>query len=182
MELKRIIRGLQDLKDHCTDMTDKEDPESIWREDVATLEAAIDLIQHAAGDEEEPQTEIQTDLTRLETIIRESERYRLGLLPGMKIKALPVLEIMKLKNPEKEPEKDENCEKIAEKATKPTENEQKPQENDPIKKIRASNINDGKISALYKGKWSVKDIAEEMHISEQTVRNHLKALGELGKI
>ena len=187
MELKRIIRGLQDLKDHCTDMIDKEDPESIWREDVATLDAAIDLIQHAAGDEEEPQTEIQTDLTRLETIIRESERYRLGLLPGMKIKALPVLEIMKLKNPEKEPEKDENCEKTAEKATKPTAQDEKPQEKaapdeEKPKKTKASNIDDGKISALYKGKRSVKQIAEEMHISEQTVRIHLKALKELGMI
>lgn len=31
----------------------------------------------------------------------------------------------------------------------------------------------GKVGALYAAGWSVKQIAEEMHCSEQTIRNHL---------
>lgn len=180
MDREKIVNGLMSLKEHCESMSDREDPDDIWKNDVSVLDGAIRIITGELP-EEEPQTEIQTDLERLETIIRESERYRLGIMPGMEIKQIPVLKLPTFET-KNAPETGEKCEKPAEKATKPTENEQKPQENDPIKRTRASNIDDGKISALYKGKWSVKDIAEEMHISEQTVRNHLKVLSELGKI
>ncbi len=180
MDREKIVNGLMSLKEHCESMSDREDPDDIWKNDVGVLDGAIRIIT-GEPPEEEPQTEIQTDLERLETIIRESERYRLGIMPGMEVKQIPVLKLPTFET-KNAPETGEKCEKSAEKATKPTENEQKPQENDPIKRARASNIDDGKISALYKGKWSVKDIAEEMHISEQTVRNHLKVLSELGKI
>lgn len=37
------------------------------------------------------------------------------------------------------------------------------------------NLDLGKIGALYRtNKWSVKDIASDMHCSEQTIRNHLQ--------
>ena len=30
---------------------------------------------------------------------------------------------------------------------------------------------------MYEGGWKVKDIADEMHLSDQTIYNHLKAMG-----
>lgn len=38
---------------------------------------------------------------------------------------------------------------------------------------KAKPIDHGKIMALHNGRWTVKAIAEEMRISEQTVRNHI---------
>lgn len=40
-------------------------------------------------------------------------------------------------------------------------------------KLEPLKIDHGKIIALHKAAWSVKKIAEEMDISEQTVRNHI---------
>lgn len=46
------------------------------------------------------------------------------------------------------------------------------------KNPRALEIDKGKICALWKsGSWSVKDIAADVHCSEQTVRNTLQARG-----
>lgn len=39
---------------------------------------------------------------------------------------------------------------------------------------RAANVDNGKICALRKAGWSVKEICAEMHISPATVFNHLK--------
>ena len=53
----------------------------------------------------------------------------------------------------------------------------------PVKKStpknpRALEIDKGKICALWQsGRWSVKDIAADVHCSEQTVRNTLQARG-----
>lgn len=46
------------------------------------------------------------------------------------------------------------------------------------KNPRALEIDKGKICALWRsGSWSVKDIAADVHCSEQTVRNTLQAQG-----
>ena len=50
--------------------------------------------------------------------------------------------------------------------------EQKEVAPDPKPK-KAKPIDHGKIMALHNGRWTVKAIAEEMRISEQTVRNHI---------
>ena len=41
-------------------------------------------------------------------------------------------------------------------------------------KKRARNVDHGKIVALSKAGWKIKQICEEMHVSEVTVYNHLK--------
>lgn len=49
---------------------------------------------------------------------------------------------------------------------------QKPKKNTGHGKL---NLDLGKIGALYRtNKWSIKDIASDMHCSEQTIRNHLQ--------
>ena len=73
------------------------------------------------------------------------------------------------KNPEKVTSEPEKC-------TETTKKRPRPVKKDP-EKTGKKNIDDGKIRALFEGKWSVKDIAEEMHISDQTIYNHLKAMG-----
>ena len=41
-------------------------------------------------------------------------------------------------------------------------------------KKRVRNVDHGKIVALSKAGWKIKQICEEMHVSEVTVYNHLK--------
>lgn len=48
----------------------------------------------------------------------------------------------------------------------------------PPKNPRATEIDKGKIGALWEsGRWSVAEIAKDVHCSEQTVRNTLKEQG-----
>lgn len=49
------------------------------------------------------------------------------------------------------------------------------------KENRPTEIDDGKIRALYTAKWSMRQIAEEMHISQPTVFAHLKKMGLAGR-
>lgn len=73
------------------------------------------------------------------------------------------------KNPEKVTSEPEKCTETSKKRPKATKK-------DPEETGRKS-IDDGKIQALYEGGWKVKDIADEMHLSDQTIYNHLKAMG-----
>lgn len=41
MSNKEIIKQLEGLRDHCSEMIDKEDPEDIWRADMQALNEAI---------------------------------------------------------------------------------------------------------------------------------------------
>ncbi len=177
MDREKIVNGLMSLKEHCESMSDREDPDDIWKNDVSVLDGAIRIIT-GEPPEEEPQTEIQTDLERLETLVRESERYRMGLTPGIRIKIVPTINIPSWKKDENGTETEKNFTKTEKNDSKPTKNDEEPTE----KRTRASNIDDGKLGALAKAGWSVKDIADEMHISQQTVRNHLKVMREEGKI
>lgn len=73
------------------------------------------------------------------------------------------------KNPEKVTSEPEKCTETSKKRPKATKKD--PEEAGKKK------IDDGKIRALYEGGWKVKDIADEMHLSDQTIYNHLKAMG-----
>ena len=73
------------------------------------------------------------------------------------------------KNPEKVTPEPEKCTEISKKTS---ETYQKDPEEAGKKRV-----DDGKIRALYEGGWSVKDIASEMKLSNQTIYNHLKAMG-----
>lgn len=44
MSNKEIIKQLESLREHCSEMVDKEDPEDIWRTDVQALDEAIKAI------------------------------------------------------------------------------------------------------------------------------------------
>ena len=41
MEIREIIKQLEDLSSHCSSMVDKEDQECIWKADVEALNQAI---------------------------------------------------------------------------------------------------------------------------------------------
>lgn len=73
------------------------------------------------------------------------------------------------KNPEKVTPEPEKCTEISKKRPRPTKKD--PEE------AGKKRVDDGKIRALYEGRWSVKDIASEMKLSDQTIYNHLKAMG-----
>jgi hypothetical protein len=45
MDLKDVIKQLEDLKEHCEDMIDKDDYENIWRKDVKALNRAIKIVK-----------------------------------------------------------------------------------------------------------------------------------------
>ncbi|MCC8075740.1 MAG: hypothetical protein LIO95_07370 [Clostridiales bacterium] len=45
MTTKDIIYQLESLKSHCEDWVDKEEPDNVWANDVAALDAAIDRLQ-----------------------------------------------------------------------------------------------------------------------------------------
>lgn len=60
--------------------------------------------------------------------------------------------------------------KILEGGGQPAQTAGKPKKKQPIDK--------GKIGALWDGKWSIKDIAEEMKCSDERVRQVLKELGK----
>lgn len=126
----------------------------------------------------------------LEGLIRESERFRIQLAMDSRLKSGQHPGIggerkyqnytKAIETPEKEPEKDEKAVEITTNNSKPGENDAKQQEtgDEKARKTRAKEIDDGKIRALFRGKWRIKDIADEMGINQQTVRNHLKAMGE----
>lgn len=44
MSMEEIIRQLESLGDHCSSMIDKDDPESIWRDDVEALNGAVEIL------------------------------------------------------------------------------------------------------------------------------------------
>ena len=55
--------------------------------------------------------------------------------------------------------------------------EDQPEQDAP--KRRGPVIDDGKIMALHKANWPITEIAADLGISHQTVRNHLKRMGYL---
>lgn len=76
----------------------------------------------------------------------------------------------------------ENTEKAPENARKCTETEKNAPELEGFRTFKPrtrGTVDDGKIKALFTGKppWTVKEIASEMGLSEQTIRNHLHAMG-----
>lgn len=80
---------------------------------------------------------------------------------------------------EKEEKASENPEKMTsepEKCTETTRKRSRSPKRDP-EEAGKKKIDDGKIRALYEGGWSVKNIAGEMHLTYQTIYNHLKAMG-----
>lgn len=44
MDYKKIVGQLQNLKDHCKDWADKEEPDNVWNKDVEALDEAMDII------------------------------------------------------------------------------------------------------------------------------------------
>lgn len=50
------------------------------------------------------------------------------------------------------------------------------------KKEKRNPIDRGKVMALARGKWTVKEIAEEMHCSGQTIRTIIAELKKEGKL
>lgn len=56
---------------------------------------------------------------------------------------------------------------------------EEPAEQKPKKKAQCKPVDHGKIIALYNGNWKIKAIADEMGVSEQTVRNHIQREAEL---
>lgn len=44
MDKKEMIKQLENLAAHCESMIDKDDPESIWRDDITALKAAVDKL------------------------------------------------------------------------------------------------------------------------------------------
>ena len=69
-------------------------------------------------------------------------------------------------DPDPEPEPEKKAEKKAE-----------PEKKKPAGKRKRKPIDAGKIGALWKAGWSVAKIADEMRISEPTVRTYLKKMG-----
>lgn len=49
MTIKEAIRQLEHLKSHCMDFLDKEEPDSIWHQDVQTLDMAIDKLKEVTS-------------------------------------------------------------------------------------------------------------------------------------
>ena len=47
MTLEQIISQLCNLREHCESMIDKDEPDSVWADDVAALNAAIDTMKGA---------------------------------------------------------------------------------------------------------------------------------------
>lgn len=62
-------------------------------------------------------------------------------------------------------------------APEPAPEEDQPEQETP--KRRGPVIDDGKIMALHKANWPITEIAADLGISHQTVRNHLKRMGYL---
>lgn len=60
---------------------------------------------------------------------------------------------------------------LAMQASEPDEPKEEPKE-EPKKKRKP--IDHGKIMALHRAGWSVAKIADEMRVSDQTVRNHIQ--------
>lgn len=51
MSMEEIIRQMENLTIHCESMIDKDDPESIWKEDVMALDAAVKKLDGEIGGE-----------------------------------------------------------------------------------------------------------------------------------
>lgn len=116
-------------------------------------------------------------MTKYEVIRRMVERIQTAdeISEAMKIAVIDVTVVEDAKAMTPEQPKPEEPEKKPEetKPDKPAE-EPKPKKK---KKERKSSIDTGKIGALRKAGWSIAKIADEMQITDQTVRNHLKKLG-----
>ena len=51
MSMGDIINQMESLAAHCESMIDKDDPESIWKEDVVALNAAVKKLEGEIGGE-----------------------------------------------------------------------------------------------------------------------------------
>lgn len=49
MPIEEIICRLESLAEHCGSMIDKDDPESVWKRDVAALNAAVKKLDGETG-------------------------------------------------------------------------------------------------------------------------------------
>ena len=45
MTLREILEQMKSLQEHCEDMIDKEDPDSIWRSDVEAIGSVIGILE-----------------------------------------------------------------------------------------------------------------------------------------
>ena len=116
-------------------------------------------------------------MTKFEVIRKMVERIRtadeMSEAMRMAVIDITVVEDARAMTP-KAPEKEES---------KPEEPKEEPKKEDPepkpkkAKKERKSSVDSGKIGALRKAGWPIAKIADEMQITDQTVRNHLKKLG-----
>lgn len=52
MDLDKVISQLEDLKDNSKDFADKDEPNSVWHDDIVALDIAIDLLKEKKKKEE----------------------------------------------------------------------------------------------------------------------------------
>lgn len=45
MSMQEIISQMEDLAQHCDNMIDKDDPDSIWKYDVEALRVAVEMLE-----------------------------------------------------------------------------------------------------------------------------------------
>lgn len=121
-------------------------------------------------------------MTKFEVIRKMVERIRtadeMSEAMRMAVIDITVVEDARAMTP-KEPKEEEP------KPEEPEEPKEEPKEEEPAKepkpkktkKERKSSVDSGKIGALRKAGWPIAKIADEMQITDQTVRNHLKKLG-----
>lgn len=110
-------------------------------------------------------------VTVYQPIENPEEKYTINDLKGMSVNDGAVFMIG-----DNEPEEDEPEEDPKDKwKTIPVVMD--PPEEAP--KRRGPVIDDGKIMALHKANWPITEIAADLGISHQTVRNHLKRMGYL---
>ena len=115
---------------------------------------------------------IRKMVERIRTADEMSEAMRMAVID------ITVVEDARAMTP-KEPEKEEPKQEEPKEEPKEDEPEKPAEEPKPkkTKKERKSSVDSGKIGALRKAGWPIAKIADEMQITDQTVRNHLKKLG-----